>query len=143
MRLEGELGFIRIENGAVTRLDLIGGTLLQKGTESVIGSGFESGTIEDVMRRAEGDGYNGLVTSASVPSDAAGRYVVVERPDGKTNGYKIEAVRVIEGNTVLDIGDYDPGFAPTGSPDEFAMRFNPFLRWNGEPIYRIADYASW
>lgn len=142
MRLEGTLGFIRLENGVITRMDLIGGTLLQKGTATVTGSGYQSGSVDAVMRRADGDAYNGIVVTAPVSASSAGRTVIVERPDGKTNGYRIEAVRAVGGKTVLDIGDYDPGFAPADQPGEYEMLFHPFFRWTGAPTYRIADYAG-
>lgn len=139
--LTGGVGFIRIENGEVTRMMLIGGTMLRKGELAIHGDGPTEGVVESVLRRADGDPVDALVTGAAVPGDAAGSCVIVTHPDGSTNGYPIRDIVREEGRTLLVIEGTDPGFTirEDGSSD---MRFYPFKKWDGPHRFRIDNVVT-
>ncbi|WP_223836926.1 heparinase II/III domain-containing protein [Paenibacillus oceani] len=134
--LSGGIGFIRIENGEVAQMVLIGGTLLSKGELAIHGDGPAEGVIDSVLRKADGDPVDALVTGAAVPDDAAGNCVIVTHPDGSANGYPIRDIVREEGRTLLLIEGTDPGFTirEDGSSD---MKFYPFKKWNGPHLFRI------
>ncbi|TMV48767.1 hypothetical protein FE783_17125 [Paenibacillus mesophilus] len=141
IRFAGRIGFIRIENGEVVRMQLIGGTLLHKGRHVIRGDGPVEGTIIGVLRKAEGASDDALVTEATVPDDAAGRTVIVTHPDGSTNGYRIRDIVRESGRTHLLLDRTDPGFAirDDGSSE---MMFYPFKKWSGPHRFRIDNIET-
>ncbi|WP_246131964.1 heparinase II/III domain-containing protein [Paenibacillus hemerocallicola] len=134
--LSGGVGLIRLENGAVAQMVLIGGTMLRKGDSAIHGEGPTEGVVESVLRKADGDPVDALVTGTAVPDDTAGRCVVVTHPDGSTNGYPILDIVREEGRTLLLIDGTDPGFTirEDGGSE---MMFYPFKKWNGPHRFRI------
>jgi len=64
--LHGKRAFIREEDGVVTKMVLIGGTLLQKGSACLTGKGSITGTVEKTMRKASGDPYDAFVTETEI-----------------------------------------------------------------------------
>lgn len=136
MSLTGGIGLIRIENGEVAQMVLIGGTMLRKGELAIHGDGPTEGIVDSVLRKADGDPVDALVTGAAVPYDTAGSCVIVTHPDGSANGYPILDIVREEGRTLLLIDGTDPGFTirEDGSSE---MRFYPFKKWNGPHRFRI------
>jgi hypothetical protein len=142
--LRGQLGMIRLIDGEVRDMTLVGGTLLRKGQREVTGEGPAHGTITATKSRLKGDEYDALVTGAAVPEAAAGRYVVVTHPDGSANGYEIGEVRRNQGETTLLLAEHDPGFELFGDGSSAQSAF-PGTRWTGEHTFSIVNLerASW
>ncbi|PYI57155.1 heparinase II/III domain-containing protein [Paenibacillus flagellatus] len=138
IELTGKHGWIRLENGKVTKMVLADGTLLRKGDKAVTGEGAAVGIVTDVLRKLEGDPVDALVTEAQVSPEAAGRNVVVTHPDGRTRGYAVEEIRREGGRTLIVLDRTDPGWdiAADGSS---RMTSYPFLGWNGAHAFRIAN----
>jgi hypothetical protein len=138
--LTGGIGLTRIENGEVAQMVLIGGTMLRKGGNAIHGDGPTEGIVDSVLRKADGDPVDALVTATAVPDDAAGRCVVVTHPDRSTNGYLIRDIVREEGRTLLMIDGTDPGFTirDDGSSE---MLFYPFKKWNGQHRFRIDNVS--
>ena len=136
--LEGKYGFIRMENGEVTKMVLADGTKLGIGDHVVVGTGSTEGTVKSVLRTANGDPFNALVTDVAVPPEAAGQMVVVTHADRKTFGYKIKEIRQDGGKTLIVLDDADPGWevAPDGRTQ---MVFYPFHVWDGAPSFHIEN----
>ncbi|RKN86275.1 heparinase II/III domain-containing protein [Paenibacillus ginsengarvi] len=136
MSLTGGLGFIRIENGEVAQMVLIGGTLLRKGELAIRGDGWAEGVVDSVLRKADGDSVDAFVTSMAVPYDTAGSCVIVTYPDGSMNGYPLRDIKREEGRTLLLIDGVDPGFTirEDGSSE---MKYYPFKKWCGPLRFRI------
>ncbi|MBP1991973.1 S-layer homology domain-containing protein [Paenibacillus eucommiae] len=137
IRLYGKMGFIRMENDVVTNMMLIDGTRLEYGNDQVDGDGAVTGVIEEVYRKANMQSHNAFVTSASVPLDAKGSYMIVTHPDGQSHGYKIEDVVNENGKTMIRI-DGEPGFEvyPDGTSK---LKFYPSTSWTGAHTFRIAN----
>jgi hypothetical protein len=137
--LYGEMGLIRLIDGEVRDMYLTGGTLLSKGTQFVTGAGSYTGAIIDTMRVANDDAYNAIVTDASVSSDAEGRYVIITHPDGSTNGYLIDEVIQEQGQTIVTLAEYDPGFELSGDGSSQQVYY-PAKHWTtGTHTFRIAN----
>ncbi|MBD2861209.1 heparinase II/III domain-containing protein [Paenibacillus oceani] len=138
----GKMGFIRLENGAVKAMYLAGGTLLQKGSETLNGEGVFSGDIHRVLRAQLPGETNGFVTPAIVPPSVAGHYIVVDHPDQTTHAYRITGVTRNEaaGETVIAV-DMDPGFDYTSeavtADRPSRLHYFPGTTWNGTHTFRI------
>lgn len=140
IELRGKHGFIRLRDGRVTELLLVGGTRLSKHTAAVTDVGPSVGVISKVLRRAAGDDINGFETAAEVPARLAGRYIVVTHPDGRTRGFRIEHIENRPDRTRIDTGDMDPGFTVGGDGDgdwHSAMNHYPFTEWKGTHTFLI------
>lgn len=140
--MRGEMGFIRLENGALTEMQLIGGTLLQKGSVDITGAGVVSGLVADTKRTVTGDTYNALVTETPVGAELVGRYVVVTHPDGSTRGFEIGGIQQVGGMTELLFTDYDPGF-DIHEDGSSRQAFYPAKQWSGDHSFRIATAVSY
>ncbi|MBD2864952.1 hemoblobin-interacting domain-containing protein [Paenibacillus oceani] len=140
--MRGEMGMIRTVNGVITKMVLVGGTLLKKGERELTGSGTVTGTIASVKRLDNGDGYNGFVTGTPVaPEQAAAlrnRYVIVTHPDGSAGGYRIKDIRTESGSTAIELADQDPGFEMNGDGSS-EMAYFPGKRWTGIHTFAIAN----
>lgn len=134
----GSMGMIRLVDGAVREMVLVGGTLLKKGRLEITGDGAITGTIVGTLRRANGDAYDALLTNTPVSPDVKGKYVIVKHPDQSTNGYLIGDVRVEGGQTSLVLAEHDPGFEmnPDGTSKQL---FYPAKRWSGPHTFVIAN----
>jgi hypothetical protein len=141
MMLTGKFGFIRIVNGEVTQMRLIGGTSLRKGDTVITGSGSVEGVVDQVLRKADGDAYDALVTRQIVPDEALGSYAIVIHPDQSTNGYRIRDVIREGGRTLLSLDQTDPGFVIHGDGSS-EMKFYPFKKWNGLHRFRIDNVVQ-
>ncbi|TNJ59883.1 hypothetical protein FE784_36755 [Paenibacillus hemerocallicola] len=135
----GQMGLIRLINGAVREMSLVGGTLLSKGSISITGSGTTTGEVESTQRMADGDPYDALITADTVGTEAIGQYAVVTHPDGKTRGFRIGGVEPLTGGkTALMLAEEDPGF--TILPDGSSMQTtHPSKRWTGAHIFEIVN----
>ncbi|MBD2865529.1 heparinase II/III domain-containing protein [Paenibacillus oceani] len=140
MELNGKYGFIRTENGTVTKMVLSEGTLLRKGGETLTGPGPATGTVTDVMRIVNGDPADAIVTETAVPASYTGSTVVVTHPDGKTHGYKVKEIRRESGKAWIVLDHTDPGwdYRPDGSS---RMTSHPFLEWQGMHTFRIGNVS--
>ncbi|MDF2717586.1 MAG: hypothetical protein K0R28_4511, partial [Paenibacillus sp.] len=141
MMLTGKFGFIRIVNGEVTQMRLIGGTSLRKGDTVITGSGSVEGVVDQVLRKADGDAYDALVTRQIVPDEALGSYAIIIHPDQSTNGYRIRDVIREGGRTLLSLDQTDPGFVIHGDGSS-EMKFYPFKKWNGLHRFRIDNVVQ-
>ncbi|MDF2663468.1 MAG: Heparinase II/III-like protein [Paenibacillus sp.] len=143
--MRGEMGMIRMVNGTVTKMVLVGGTLLKKGSRELTGTGPVTGTISSTKRLDNGDGYNGFVTETPIaPEQAAAlrnRYVMVTHPDGSGGGYKIKDIRVESGKTAIELADYDPGF-DINDDGTSEMAYFPAKQWTGAHTFSIANVAT-
>lgn len=135
--LTGKLGLIRMAGGTVTKLVLIGGTALSSGGTEITDDGPVTGLITGVLRRADGDGTDALITDVAVPDSMIGKTLVITHPDGKTHGYPIKA---ISGQQV-EIDGIDPGFT-VNDDGSTELQFLPFTRWTGDTTFRIENQAS-
>jgi hypothetical protein len=158
MELHGKLGFIRLENEKVTRMYLIGGTLLKKGNEELVSQGPIKGGVIGILRKVRGDEYDALITDIEVPKTLEGRYVIVTHPQGytpefslyrdslpvkgqlnveagATHGYRIKEIRK-EGTGSVLILDMDPGFN-INQDGTSALEYFPFTTWDGEHTFTI------
>jgi hypothetical protein len=140
--MRGEMGFIRLNGGAVEEMRLIGGTLLRKGSAEIVDTGETAGTILETKRTADGDAYNALVTNTSVSTDLIGRYVIVRHPDQMTRGYKIGGITQAGGRTDIVLAEQDPGFTvrADGSSE---LNYYPAKQWTGTHNFRIAHDKTW
>ncbi|RKN72405.1 heparinase II/III domain-containing protein [Paenibacillus ginsengarvi] len=142
MTLIGKMGFIRTENGAVTKMYAAGGSLLQKGIVQLTGAGTVSGDISKVTRGQVPGETDAFVTTAIVPASAVGRYVFVTHPDQTAHAYRITGITRDEAQGVTTIAiDSDPGFAymsdETGPARPSQMLYYPATKWKGTHTFRI------
>ncbi|TNJ67842.1 DUF1533 domain-containing protein [Paenibacillus hemerocallicola] len=138
IKMQGEMGFIRLVDGVVQQMSLVGGTLLQKGDRKVTGTEIVSGTITGTLRLANGDPYQALLTTNPVPASVIGNYVTVKHPDGTTRGYEIGDVRSAPGGqTAIVLAEHDPGFEINlnGSSEQ---KYYPHKQWSGVHTFEIA-----
>lgn len=139
--LIGNMGFIRMKDGEIKEMYLIGGTLLKKGNSFVTDKGPISGSKKQVLRKEDGEQIDGFVTDTDVPKELAGKHIVVTHSDGSTSGFKITDITTnTNGETVVQI-DAEPGFKiySDGSSEEL---FFPFRQWNGETGFKIENIIT-
>jgi hypothetical protein len=146
MTMIGKMGFIRLEDGAVTNMYLSGGALLQKGADRLIGEGSITGDITKVQRGQIPGEANGFVTPAFVSSSAVGRYMFVTHPDQTAHAYRITGVTRDETKGVTTIAvDSDPGFSYTrdeiSSDRPSQLLYYPATKWKGTHTFRIDPIA--
>ena len=141
LRLEGKAGFVRLKDGQVQSMRLVGGTLLRKGDVAVTSDGPVTGVVSAVRRVGAGDDADGFVTEATVPDWVVGHPIVVRHPDGRTHGYPIASVDVVDGKTVIGVGRFDPGFV-IDADGSSRMLFHPFTRWTGTTTFHIDNVTD-
>ena len=139
MALDGRIGFVRERDGAVERMTLVGGRLLQKGNVHLSGAGIIRGTVLGVLRKESGADMDGLVVDGSVPEGdrMKGLTVVVKDGAGFTLGLRLSDVVRRDGRTILVLAD-DPGFemGPDGTSRQV---YFPRRSWDGENRFEIMD----
>ncbi len=139
--LQGKMGMIRIKDGNIRELYLVGGTLLAKGNVKLTDSGGPvTGVISAVHRKADGHDEDAFITDTPIPDDMEGKTLVIISPDGKTYGYKIKRIRVENAKSIIEIDGMDPGFV-INSDGTSEMKFYPFTTWIGENAFRIENVA--
>ena len=137
--LEGRIGFVRERDGAVEKMTLVGGSLLQKGNAKLPGEGVFEGAIVGVLRKESGSDIDGLSVDGDVPEGDRLKdlTVVVKDGAGFTLGLRLEDVTRSDGRTVLVLAD-DPGFEM--EPDGTSRHvYFPGRSWSGENRYEIMD----
>lgn len=134
--MTGEMGMVRLIDGRAEEMSLVGGTLLQKGEQQLLGSGKVTGMIEDAKRAAAGDEMNAFVTQANVPQEAVGRYMIITHPDGSTSGYEIGDVVQTDGRTLIVLSEHDPDM--TFDSDRSQQVYFPHRSWTGDHVFSIA-----
>ncbi|MCU6708753.1 carboxypeptidase regulatory-like domain-containing protein [Paenibacillus sp. J5C_2022] len=141
MTMVGEMGFIRLVNGEVWSLSLVGGTLLRMGEQEIHGDGDVTGDVIETRSAARGDAMDAIVVTGVVPEHMAGQYVTVRHPDQSTSGYKVEAVQHESGNSVLVLAEHDPGFS-IGENGTSRQTYYPGLQWTGTHTIRLQGSVS-
>lgn len=139
--LHGRYGFIRLHQGEIAEMKLIGGTLLQKGDQQLTGSGPQTGVINKVMRISEGDPYYAFVTDTILTGDLAGQTLIVAHPDGTSHGYKIKEVNMDNQQSIILLDDMEPGWT-IHADGSSTLDFYPFRDWNGDHHFRIDNIES-
>ncbi|MEF3310743.1 heparinase II/III family protein [Paenibacillus sp. GYB004] len=140
--MRGELGFIRLVDGALTEMQLTGGTSLKKGNVEITGQGIVTGTITGTKRSVSGDTYDALVTETEVGNDVVGSYVIVTHPDESTRGFKVSDTRQVGGKTEIVLADQDPGFE-IREDGSSRQNYYPAKEWTGLHTFRIAGTAAY
>ncbi|MDE2888419.1 MAG: heparinase II/III family protein [Gemmatimonadota bacterium] len=137
--LDGRIGFVRERDGAVEKMTLVGGLLLQKGSVRLEGEGIFQGAILGVLRKESGSAVDGLVVDGDVPEGEGSEdlTVVVNDGVGFSLGLRLKDVIEREGQTILVLAD-DPGFEmePNGTSRHV---YFPRRTWTGENRYEIMD----
>lgn len=137
----GEMGFIRLVDGEVRSMSLVGGTLLGMGEQQIEGDGYVTGEIVETRSAAHGGAMDALVVNGHIPEDIAGQYAIVRHPDQSTSGYKVGAVQYESGNSILLLGEHDPGFS-IGENGTSEQTYYPGRRWTGNHTVRISSIES-
>ena len=137
--LDGRIGFVRERDGAVEKMTLVGGSLLQKGNVILAGEGVFEGAILGVLRKESGSDIDGLVVDGDVPEGDRLKdlTVVVKDGAGFTLGLRLEDVTRNDSRTVLVLTD-DPGFEMEADGTTRHVYF-PRRSWSGENRYEIMD----
>ena len=142
LSFRGRVGFVRVRNGEVEQMILIGGTLLEKGNRALGGRGTRTGVVLKTRRKAAGDDVDGLLIDTDLPTgvDLAGLTAIVADGDGFTYGHKIKTIHhQEEGGTLLELED-DPGYEITA--DGGRLLFFPGRSWAGPATAEIPTVAS-
>jgi Heparinase II/III-like protein len=141
--MQGRIGFVRERAGEVERMTLVGGTRLEKGSQTLTGQGLVRGEILGVLRKARGDAVDGLVVAASLPAPEViqGRTVVLSDTAGFTHGHEVAGVSAHDGHPVLVLAT-DPAFEfrPDGTS---RLCFFPGRSWSGPNRFVIAAVTTW
>ena len=139
MALAGRIGFVRMRDGAVERMTLVGGSVLQMGNVRLEGEGIFEGAIMGVLRKESGSAVDGLIVDGDVPEGDLLKELTVVVKDGAgfTLGLRLSDVTRSDGRTVLVLAD-DPGFeiAPDGTSRHV---YFPRRSWTGLNRYEIMD----
>ncbi|MFD0960516.1 CBM96 family carbohydrate-binding protein [Paenibacillus chungangensis] len=141
LKMRGKMGFVRVVDGEVRDMHLVGGDLLQSGADTLEGEGTLEGNVSGTMRRADGDAYNGFVTNSQVSETMAGKYIVVTHPDQSTRGYRIDEIIQDGAHSIISIADHDPGFIFHGDGSS-EMMFYPAKKWTGTHTFYIDDITG-
>lgn len=115
--LAGKAGFIRLKDGEVSQMMLVGGTSLTAGNRTLIGEGPVAGRIMDVLRPVSIGGKHAFLTDANIPSSVIGCYAVIVHPDHTTAAYPVVSVTRDPETGLTELGfAVDLGFVYTDSP---------------------------
>ncbi|KYH41661.1 MAG: Heparinase II/III-like protein [Candidatus Bathyarchaeota archaeon B26-2] len=136
LKLQGRLGFVRVEGGRARAMYLVGGTLLEGKGHSLKAAGPLRGIIKSVGRSGDLNGY--FEVDCKVPKDFKGATVIVEHPDGTTHGYKIRKVLESEKGSRIEV-EGEPGFEIEGNITRFT--YYPQHEVEGENSFYIANSA--
>ncbi len=132
LSLSGEFGFVRERDGVPTCMGLWGGDALKWKEEVVLGEGVYDLDVAGVLRKADGDPFDGLRVTGRIPDGAevAGTTAIIRFGDGQTMGCGVD--RVIRDRQGLTLATTeDPGF----SIENGTMRHEFFpLRENSGPV---------
>ena len=108
---QGEVGFVREQDGEARVMGLWGGEKVQWQTVQLIGGGLYTGQVTDVLRIQDGAPYHALVVHDTPEiGDIDGAVAVVTFGDGTTRGLRVQ--RVVGEQVILKD---DPGFRITNT----------------------------
>jgi hypothetical protein len=142
MELQGRVGFVRERGGEAGLMRLVGGTRLAKGSSTLAGAGFVRGEVAGVLRKARGEGLDGLVVAGPLPAADVieGRTVIVSDPAGFTMGHRVAGTAEHHGQPVLVLAD-DPAFE-IDAEGRSRHSFFPGRTWTGKNRFEIATEAA-
>ncbi len=136
LHLEGDLGFVREQNGVPQMMGLWGGSRLTWKNHALNGNGIYEGLVLKTQRKDAGDGHDGLIISGELPAGHVlkGTTAIITFADGTTRGCRIASVEQT-GGQMLVILENDPGFMIT---DHGAKHlFFPLREMVGAVHYKI------
>ena len=108
---QGEVGFVREQDGEAQVMGLWGGEKVQWKTAQLTGEGIYTGQVTDVLRTEDGAPYHALVVNGTPEmGDIDGTVAVVTFGDGTTRGLRVQ--RVVGEHVILED---DPGFRITNT----------------------------
>lgn len=140
LTLRGKMGFVRLKDGVVQSMVLIGGTQLSKNGQTMVGAGTVHGSITATKRKGGGDPYDGIVTDTTIDAAAAnalrGKYAVITHPDQSTAGYRIKEIIPDSAGSVIVFDEHDPGFEIRADGSSH-MTFYPAKSWTGTHTFYI------
>lgn len=111
LTFQGEVGFVREQDGEARVMGLWGGDKVQWKTAQLTGGGIYTGQVTDVLRTEDGAPYHALVVNGTPEmGDIDGAVAVVTFGDGTTRGLRVQ--RVVGGHIILED---DPGFRITNT----------------------------
>ena len=111
LTFQGEVGFVREQDGEARVMGLWGGEKMQWQNTHLTGGGIYTGWVIDVLRIQDGVPYHALVVnSTSEIDDIDGAIAMVIFGDGTTRGLRVQRM---EGEHV--ILEDDPGFRITNT----------------------------
>ena len=137
LELHGEFAFVRLKDGVVQEVTLVGGARLKMGRAEWTGRGRATGAVDRTLRRADGDPVDGFATDAEIAGSLSGRYVIITHPDGSTSGFAIDRVEREGNQTVIVFAEHDPAFViePDGTSRQV---YYPRKAWVGTHTFDIA-----
>ena len=111
LTFQGEVGFVREQDGEAQVIGLWGGEKVQWQTTRLTGGGIYTGQVTDVLRIQDGAPYHALVVNGmSEMENIDGAVAVVTFGDGTTRGLRVQ--RREGGHVILED---DPGFRITNT----------------------------
>lgn len=111
LTFQGEVGFVREQDGEARVMGLWGGEKIQWQTAQLTGEGIYTEQVTDVLRIQDGAPYHALVVNGTPEmGDIDGAVAVVTFGDGTTRGLRVQRM---EGEHV--ILEDDPGFRITNT----------------------------
>ncbi|MDE2953610.1 MAG: heparinase II/III family protein, partial [Gemmatimonadota bacterium] len=135
LTFQGEVGFVREQDGEARVLGLWGGEKVQWQITRLTGGGIYTGQVTDVLRIEDGAPYHALVVNGlSEMDDIDGAVAVVTFGDGTTRGLRVQR---LEGEHV--ILEDDPGFRVTNTG--MAHCFFPLREIEGTVQFQIRTSA--
>ncbi len=114
--MDGRIGFVSRQAGAVTAAHLIGGTRLAAGGIDLrAGQAEFRGDIEGAGRKWDGADSDAFITSVELPTGTKlrGSWMIVTHAGGFTHGYGIDRVETRDGKTWVHLSD-DHGLRISG-----------------------------
>ncbi len=111
LTFQGEVGFVREQDGEARVMGLWGGEKMQWKTAQLTGGGIYTGQVTDVLRIQDGAPYYALIVNG-LPQmdDIDGSVAVVTFGDGTTRGLRVQ--RMEDDQVILED---DPGFRITNT----------------------------
>lgn len=108
---QGEVGFVREQDGEARVMGLWGGEKVQWKTAQLTGEGIYTGQVTDVLRTEDGAPYHALVVNGTPETENIdGAVAVVTFGDGTARGLRVQ--RVVGREVILED---DPGFRITNT----------------------------
>jgi hypothetical protein len=133
----GSFGFVRMKNEKAVFMQVLKGSVKTKNALLSKEASY-SGIVEECRSRKEGHGANGFIVNEPIPEEKDLKTVIIRHPDGSVHAYTVEGIKKLQGKTLVDIGDTDPGFTVINEKRSKMQSF-PFYQWEGETKYVIDE----